>query len=311
MKTLLALAVVASVCLTWPLATVSVPAQTPVDGTRTLSHGGRTRSYAVHDFSAGQPAPVVIVLHGGGGNADNAIRMTQFDRVARRAGAIVVYPNGTAARARANLLTWNAGHCCASAMQTAVDDVGFIGAIVDALVVSGEADAGRVYVTGMSNGAMMAHRLGRELSGKIAAIAPVVGAIFGDEPPPAGPVPAFIIVGATDDVVPPGGGPLQVRALLGVRRAADRDVAPAAAQAEYWARHNGCTAPARTEDALSVSVVWTDCESGAPVVFHSVKNNGHAWPGGTPGRRGAAQPVRGFDATERIWSFFAEQRLTG
>ncbi len=292
---------------------------------RTLTIDGRQRTYLVHDF-AGQrgSAPMVIVLHGGGGNAQNAVQMTGFNRVAARDRFIVVYPNGTRgsdnARERRGgrgvlggerefLLTWNAGHCCASAMAGRVDDVAFIGAVIDAMVASGRADRSRVYVTGMSNGAMMSHRLGRELSTRIAAIAPVVGAVFGDEPPPQAPVPAFIVVGADDQVVPPGGGPLQLRSSLGNQSAADHDVAPAIAQAEYWARHNGCGEPERTESRVSIRSAWTSCR-GAPVVFHSVKGNGHAWPGGQPGRRGAPEPTRAFDATEEMWAFFKQHQRT-
>jgi polyhydroxybutyrate depolymerase len=272
---------------------------------RTVRHGGRDRTYVVHDFARRVPAPVVIVLHGGGGNAANAQRMTGFDRIAAREGAIAVYPDGTAARERVPMLTWNAGHCCAAAMAADVDDVGFIAAIVDALVASGRADAARVYVTGMSNGGMMAHRLGRELSSRVAAIAPVVGAVFGDEAPPRGPVPAFVVVGAEDQVVPAAGGPLTVRLLLGRRPAADRDVAPAIAQAEYWARHNGCGEPTRSETAAYAKTEWRSCRSGAPVVFVDVKDNGHAWPGGEPGRSNAAPPTKAFDASEAMWAFFA------
>ena len=277
---------------------------------RSLVHGGRTRTYLVHDVARTTPAPVVIALHGGGGNADNAVTMTAFDRLAERDGFIAVYPNGTARRDRRILLTWNAGHCCAAAMEQRVDDVGFIGALIETLVASGRADPSRIYVTGMSNGGMMAHRLGRELSTKIAAIAPVVGAVFGDEPPPLAPMPAFIVVGADDTVVPGAGGPLQLRGLLGNRAAADRDVAPAAAQADYWARHNGCVDPERTTTPAASTVSYTRCASGAPVIFHTVTGNGHAWPGGRAGRRGAAEPTRSFDASEAMWTFFRTQRRT-
>jgi polyhydroxybutyrate depolymerase len=277
------------------------------DAVRTMTVGGRQRLYVVHDYGTGTPAPVVIVLHGGGGNAENAVMMTGFDAVAARDRFIAVYPDGTAAYTRNRLLTWNAGHCCAAAMDAGVDDVGFIGAVIEALVASKRADPSRVYVTGMSNGGMMAHRLGRELSAKIAAIAPVVGAVFGDEPPPQAPMPAFIVVGAEDQNVPPAGGPLAIRVLLGRRRAADRDVAPAIAQAEYWARHNGCGEPKQSETAAYRKTEWTACRSGAPVVFLSVAGNGHAWPGGAPGRANAAQPTRAFDATQAMWAFFKTQ----
>lgn len=287
---------------------------------RTLRVGGRDRTYLVHDFAgASVPAPAVIVLHGGGGNAENAVRMTGFDRVAARERFVVVYPNGTSAgrargrlgrmgRGQNQLLTWNAGHCCASAMKEGADDVGFVSAVIDALIASGRVDASRVYVTGMSNGAMLSHRLGRELSRKIAAIAPVVGAVFGGEPAPQAPVPAFIVVGADDKIVPPKGGPLQLRAALGNASAADRDVAPAIEQAAYWARHNGCGEPVRAETGASARTEWTSCRSGAPVVFHSVKGNGHAWPGGQPGRESAAEPTRAFDATAEMWAFFKQHR---
>ncbi len=284
----------------------SVPAEKP----QTVVVGGRQRSYLVHDFSRVAQAPVVIVLHGGGGNAENAVRMTGFDRIGQREGLIVLYPNGTAAREGVPLLTWNAGHCCASAMKTGVDDVAFIAALIDAQVKGGRADASRVYVTGMSNGAMMAHRLGRELSTKIAAIAPVVGAVFGDEQPPVAPVPAFIIVGADDTIVPGSGGSLQVRALIGNASAADHDVAPAIEQAKYWAKANGCGEPTTTAGRASTVMEWRACVSGAPVVFHTVAHNGHAWPGGAPGRTGAAVPAKDFDASAEMWAFFATQRRT-
>ncbi|MCC7123816.1 MAG: polyhydroxybutyrate depolymerase [Acidobacteria bacterium] len=287
---------------------------------RTLTVGGRTRSYLVHDFAGNTaPAPVVIVLHGGGGNAENAVQMTGFDRLAARERFIVVYPNGTggregtlrrrAARERDILLTWNAGHCCASAMVNRVDDVRFIEQVIDELVASGRGDATRVYVTGMSNGAMMAHRLGRELSTKIAAIAPVVGATFGDEPAPDAPVAAFIIVGADDQTVPANGGSLKLRGPAGNTSAADRDVAPAMDQATYWARHDGCGQPVRRDTSVSDRTEWASCRGGTSVVFHSVKNNGHAWPGGQPGRQGAAVPTTAFDATEEMWAFFTRHRI--
>lgn len=269
-----------------------------------LTHDGRTRTFVVHDHGRGRPAPLVVVLHGGGGNAANAIQMTGMSRLAAREGFVAVYPNGTAGRDRGQLLTWNAGHCCASAMTARVDDVGFIARVIETLVQSRRVDAARVYVTGMSNGAMMAHRVARERSSLVAGIAPVVGAVFGDEPPPAGPVRAFIVVGADDQTVPAEGGPLQLRALLGRQSAADHDVAPALAQASYWARHNGCGEPRPSSSTTADSREWTDCRSGAPVAFHSIRGNGHAWPGGRAGRRGGDQPATGFDATEEMWRFF-------
>ena len=62
-------------------------------------------------------------------------------------------------------------------MEDNVDDVAFIRALLDDLMRAYQVDAKRVYATGMSNGAIMAYRLASELSDRIAAIAPVAGAV--------------------------------------------------------------------------------------------------------------------------------------
>ena len=49
----------------------------------TFSIGGQPRRAVIHDYSSGKAtAPVVILLHGGGGNPENAITMTRFDALA-------------------------------------------------------------------------------------------------------------------------------------------------------------------------------------------------------------------------------------
>src|SRR5690349_13755383 len=93
---------------------VAVPAGARLTEER-LEHDGRNRRFLVHDFSGGRRAPVVIVLHGGGGHAENAAKMAQFDVAAEREHFIAVYPDSTGGTPGGKLLTWNAGHCCAYA----------------------------------------------------------------------------------------------------------------------------------------------------------------------------------------------------
>lgn len=309
----LAMFVLFAACSTGQQATGQSPADAPKLSEETLDHGGRSRRFLVHDFSGGKRAPVVIVLHGGGGHPENASDMSQFDAIAAREHFIAVYPGGTGGTPGGRLLTWNTGHCCAYARENKVDDVGFIAAMIDALVASGRADPKRVYVTGMSNGAMMSHVLGRELPDRIAAIAPVVGAVFGDEPPAKGPVPAIIFVGQDDKTVPGAGGAIGGNRggrliATSARPPADRDVARDVAQADYWVKANGCTsAPVESFDRQNrpVEIRWT-CPGNADVQFFRVANNGHAWPGGKAGRAEADQPTRAFSASETMWRFFRD-----
>ncbi|MCC6242944.1 MAG: polyhydroxybutyrate depolymerase [Gemmatimonadaceae bacterium] len=274
-------------------------------GVRTMRFGGRTRSYVVRAprgaAGSATPLPLVIVMHGGGGNAANAEQMTGFTALVERERVIVVYPEGTSRRERIRLYTWNAGHCCGSAMEQQVDDVGFVNAMLDSLAHDYPLDATRIYATGMSNGAMMSHRLGRELSHRIVAIAPVVGAVFGDEHIPPNAVSAIMINGVRDKAVPMEGG--QTNGRFG--NAWDgTPTQPNIAQGTFWAKANGCaTTPTREERGADITTRWS-CPSGRRVELHQLTDNGHAWPGGQRGSRLGDAPTTAMQATEDIWAFF-------
>jgi polyhydroxybutyrate depolymerase len=272
-------------------------------GSGTIPHDGRDRSYVIRvpggEIASGVRVPLVLVLHGGGGNAANAENMTGFTELARAERFIVVYPEGSARRGR--LLTWNAGHCCGYAMQERIDDVGFLSALIDQLVRQYPVDLARIFVTGMSNGAMMSHRAGLELGAKVAAIAPVVGAVFGDESRAGQPVSAVVINGMLDRSVPYDGGAAGGRfsdAWGGV------DARPAREQAALWAQRNGCTSPSVTDGPAYIHIKYS-CRVGLGVEFYGVKDNGHAWPGGERGSRLGDEPSQSLDATRVIWNFFS------
>jgi polyhydroxybutyrate depolymerase len=273
------------------------------DGREILRHGGRARTYIVRapTVRPGTRAPLVVVLHGGGGDATTAERMTGFTAKARAERFVVVYPDGTGPR-RTALLTWNAGHCCGSAMAERVDDVGFVRALVDHLAARYPIDPRRVYVTGMSNGAMMTHRIGIELADRVAAIAPVVGAVFGDEARPRAPVSAIVFNGMRDTSVPYAGGPPGGR---GSETWDGTPTRPAPEQARFWAAANGCAAPPRRVDHGAYVTLEHDCPAARDVVLHALKQGGHAWPGGERGSRVGDAPGGALDATDLIWRFFA------
>lgn len=271
---------------------------------RSFVHEGRERTFVVRAprsvASTTEPMPLVIVLHGGGGNAANAERMTGFTSLVERERIVVAYPNGTG-RSTTRLLTWNAGHCCGLAMQQRVDDVGFVDTMIDILAREMPIDSTRIYLTGMSNGAMMTHRLAREMRHRPAAIAPVVGAVFGDETAARGPVSVLAFNGLKDESVPTDGGTGS-----GIGRRAWDGVPPRPneAQGQYWARENRCdTTPRVTSLDRLVHWVWS-CPDGRAVELYQVTDGGHAWPGGNPGTRRADRPSGAIDATTTMWAFF-------
>src|SRR6266542_5157522 len=122
---------------------------------RSLSSGGRGRSYRLYrppGLSQAPTAPLVLVLHGGFGSGAQVEQAAGWDPVADRHGFVVAYPDGIGR-------SWNAGSCCGPARQQRVDDVAFLAALIDHLGTAENVDPGRVFVTGVSNGAMMAYRL--------------------------------------------------------------------------------------------------------------------------------------------------------
>jgi polyhydroxybutyrate depolymerase len=283
-------------------------AESTTDARQTLMHGGMERSYVLRVpesvARSSQPVPLLLVLHGGGGNGENAERMTGFTRKAMQEGFIVAYPEGTSrgkGRLGFRMLTWNAGHCCGYAMQKNVDDVGFISALLDKLLTEYPIDPKRVYITGLSNGGMMTHRLGRELSPRIAAIAPVIATVFGDEPLPAKPVAALMINGLVDGSVPDQGG-----ATGGCFPQAwdGRPASQGMEQVAYWAKANGCKGKPEWEENERF-IHWRQaCQGGKDVERYLVKDNGHAWPSGQKGSRLGDTPSQSLIANDVIWAFF-------
>jgi polyhydroxybutyrate depolymerase len=277
------------------------------DARQILKVKGSERSYLVRaahlSTAPTERVPLVLVLHGGGGNAAIAENMSGFTAKAKKEGFIVAYPEGSG-RFAGKLLTWNAGHCCGYAMKRSIDDVAFISALIERLIADYPVDPQRVYVTGMSNGGLMSHRLGIELSHKLAAIAPVVATLFGDEPQPRSPVPALMLNGMLDKAVPHLGGPPGGR----VADAWDgTPTKPALAQARFWAKANGCAATPTQLDHGRYLLWRYVCAPSSAVELYLLKDNGHAWPGGQPGSRRGDTPSSALNATDVIWQFFQAQ----
>lgn len=271
-----------------------------------LTHAGRTRTYRVYIptiYIAQKQAsvPLVIVLHGGGGNAKNAAHVTGFNQKANTEGFVVVYPNGTSWIGRNIFLTWNSGNCCGYALENNIDDVGFIKVLIEKLQQELPIDLKRIYATGISNGAMMSYRLGCELSDRIAAIGPVAGALNVQDCKPAHPVSVIILHGKDDKYVLYNGGKS-----LKMADNRERTDTPVSYAVSFWTKNNQCSpTPQKEEKGRLTKELYAGGSSGTEVLLYSIKGEGHAWPGGKKtGYIGADEPVHGISATDLIWEFF-------
>ena len=169
------------------------------------------------------------------------------------------------------------------------DDVAFMKALAEHSVSQSGADKERIFVTGMSAGAMMAQRLGCDAADSFAAIAAVEGDLMDNstcDVKPAKQVPYLGFCGSLDFVC------------LGMGTTFK-------ATTDDWARRNGCDM--RKAPAVRKASKTTTCQSfkgcAQAVEACSVKAMGHEWPGSTTGNPGTA-PRAGLDASAFIFDFF-------
>jgi len=270
-----------------------------------LAVDGLERSYLVFAPATppAEPMPAMLVMHGGLGNADGVDRLYGMNKVAEREGFVAVYPNGPrigriVLRQRR---TWNAGDCCGPAAENDIDDVAFIRALIDALVEEHGVDRGRVYASGMSNGAMMTYRLVCEAPDAIAAAIPVAGTLVLDECAGGADIPILHIHGADDENVPVAGG-------IGDRSLVDVEYRPLAETFALLAAMRGCGEPATGIDAYGAEETVYTCERGAPIVVRILPGVGHTWPGAEPRTLQRDRYSGAFSASEAAWAFAREYR---
>ena len=253
---------------------------------------GQDRSFRVFvppTLDRSRPAPLVLVLHGGNNTADDMAKATLFDREAAAGEFIAAYPEGIGR-------AWNAGTCCGAAPRRGQDDVGFLTRVLDQLQADYPVDTRRVFVAGVSNGAMMAYRFACERADRVSAVGSVAGAVVVDCQP-SRPVSVLEIHGTEDQLVPyQGGTPSAVEA----QGAPPYTSTPA--MVRRWAEVASCPPPAPAATAGPVTTEsWMGCRNGSAVRLVTVQGAGHIWFASGLGTANGA-----LDATSAIWRFFSE-----
>ena len=287
------------------MAKAEAPMPKGVETIMNVSINGTDRQalvYIPNVISAQTKRPLVIALHGGGGDMTYMARdeLYGLKSKADQAGFIVIFPNGTGALGGTKLATWNAGNCCGKARDSHVDDVAFVRAVVKKAIAEHGVDPERVYATGMSNGGMMAYRLACDAADVFKAIAAVAGTDNTQSCAPSRPVAILHIHALNDDHVQYNGG----AGPASVRRAAITDYRSVDATIAKWVGLNhASTTP---EEVLNVPGakcwLYKAIKVYEPVKLCQTEVGGHSWPGGTK-RRGEA-PSQAIRANDIMWDFF-------
>ncbi|MBU0496963.1 MAG: prolyl oligopeptidase family serine peptidase [Candidatus Thermoplasmatota archaeon] len=287
--------------------------QDPNTISRSIIHDNLTRTFLLHiplTIPTNSSLPLVFVLHGGGGTGDGmerSLTLGGFNTLADQNQFLVVYPDGIDKN-------WNDGrtNISSTAHQNNIDDIGFFKAMIENLSTEFSIDQKRIYVTGMSNGAMMSFRLAVELPDLFAAAAPVGGAFPTDLPSlhnTTSTISLCMISGTNDPLVPWDGG------TVGTKRNPRGTVFSVQESIEYWVTHNNCNStPKRSKlpnkDLLDFTRVYQDIyQNGSnqtEVILYTIQGGGHTWPGGYQyfPKILIGRTCRDIDANTVIWEFF-------
>lgn len=247
-------------------------------------------------------APLILALHGGGGNPDQFASASGLGQKASKAGYAVIFPAGSGRR-EDKLLTWNGGYCCGYAARRDVDDLGFLAEVIADAAARFGVDGDRVYLTGMSNGSIMAETFAAMHPDRVRAVAGVSGTMDTGKTRVEGPVPALIIHGTADPMVPYDGG-------KGDQSLTRTDFASVASVVQAFLAPWGDKIAEssrkidREDDGTSVTV--TDHLMGNTVALRlmTIEGGAHHWPGGRKVRQSEGK-TREIDANTEILRFFA------
>jgi polyhydroxybutyrate depolymerase len=230
---------------------------------------------------------------------------------AAKAGIIVVYPNGTGKTIefqgqKYEVFGWNGGPRQRGG-DNKVDDAGFTRALLDHVARLAKVDTKRIYAAGMSMGAIMVYRLASELSGRIAAIAPIAGPMGTQTCDPLRPVSVIHFHGTEDEAVPFNAG-------KGRLDQSGTDFNSVEHSIRAWVNADGCDErpttdelPDRADDGTKArrTTYWGGRE-GAEVVLVVIEGGGHAWPGREfgPELKVVGRSSHDISANDLMWEFF-------
>jgi polyhydroxybutyrate depolymerase len=247
-----------------------------VDGisVHTINVGGRDRAYRLYE-PEGLPAsaPLVVILHGATGSAEQAERSYGWDQLADSAKFVVAYPDGFDR-------AWNVngGGCCGPPARQGVDDIAFISGAIADIVKNVSIDSSRVYATGISNGGIMSYTLACNTD-VFAAIGPDAATQLDPCPSPH-PTSVMHIHGTADPLVPYEGG--QGFSVINGPSVPEINA--------FWRNVDHCGAPAATSSGR-VTTSTAGCADNRSVVLITIDGGGHMeWPS---------------FATRKLWEFFA------
>jgi len=299
----------------------------------TYSGSAGSRTYNVYTpagYTTARPVPLIVMLHGCGGNPTDFSNTTQMNVLADGQQFVVVYPHQSTAYGECWQWT-NPAHQSRGSGEPAI--IAGITQTVLADTADWNIDPSRVYVTGFSAGAAMSVILGVTYPDIYAAIGESAGLEYkastsGSSSPAlqtGGPdaitqgqlaytamgpqarvVPVIVFQGTQDTVVYPINGDQVVRQWMET----DRLASASGYNASFSTPSTTATGRAAVPSGQAYSVrTWNDLAGNEIEEYWSVTGMTHAWSGGST--TGAYADPYGPSATQLMYEFFMAHPFSG
>jgi len=181
--------------------------ETTITESSFLAGGDRSTYVDLPDgYSANNPAPLLLDLHGYMGDGLSQQRFSRLTNVARENGFVYAAPDGS--RDSNGYQFWNASRSCCNFDRTDIDDAAFLKSLIDEISKKVAIDPKRIYILGHSNGAFMSYKFACTYPDTVAAIVGVAGAmdLVGNDCAISSPVSVLEIHGTADSIIGFTGG---------------------------------------------------------------------------------------------------------
>ncbi len=278
-----------------------------------IEHQGVTRSYLLlGNPEATGPQPLIVHLHGfrkpDDFTASADLDVIQWDRLAALStanGFLVAQPAALKGR-------WNMGIDLPDITLPdgqKADDIGFILKLVARLVASKQVDPARIYLSGISDGAIMANRILCESSHPFRAAASLIGTMYAQHAASCGTrktVPMLIIAGTHDTVLPYDGWIFDGGRSMSVPETT-----------EFWRKRLGCDGQksrvlpdrAKRDYTRVRQIEWTGCRTPVALRLLRVEGGGHRVPSTASSKAfnwGWNGKSRDIESAQEVWNFFQD-----
>ncbi len=293
---------------------------------KTIVVDNTERRYAIYipPNSDNSSHPLIMELHGGGiyiedmtGDSGYKSPYKLWMDIAKKENLIIVFPeglNGTYGKP-----TWN--DCRAnSTVSSKADDVKFIKELIRTVSSNYEIDKNRIYVSGTSNGGLMALRLAIELSGEITAVASIASSMPDKSKcgKPVKPISILFMNGTDDNHLPYTGGTIS-----NPPKPSFGSVSSVEASINMWISVNKTdTIPTvytfpdidKNDGGNVIKYSYSNGENGTEVVLYKINGGGHSAPSieeqySSLFEKYFNKQNHDIEMTTEVWKFFKNKKL--